>query len=445
MNSELSKYLLYYPATLLRGEFVALYLHGYRDRQFWDEKKIKEWQVSHALRLIEYARRNSDFYADRLSNLDIDSSSFWDVFNQIPTTSKSDLIKSQTTMTTCSGRFVSSKTTGGSTGEPVTLWKNANALARERAATWRSYEWAGVTIGDPQGRFWGVPSGAGESFGAKLIDFLSNRKRVSAFELSDQKLKEYYDTLKKFAPKYLYGYVSVLELFANFVIENKLSRLKSVKSVISTSEVLTDSSRHLISQAFGVPVFNEYGCGEVGSIAHECSHGSMHIVADNLIVEVDSQSDAGEIIVTDLFNYAQPLIRYKLGDFASLSSNACSCGIKLPVLKGVHGRAYDLIHLSSGEKVHPEALMYVFEGIQSRTSAFDKFQILQCSIDSFLVRVVKNSTWNPGVEASLIQSLKKVLGENAGLKIDYVSTIERERSGKMRVVKSMLENKSEPL
>ena len=137
----------------------------------------------------------------------------------------------------------------------------------------------------------------------------------------------------KFRPTYLYGYASAIVDFCTFVNNRNYSLPSSIKSVITTSEVLTPSMRKLIENCTGVKVFNEYGCGEVGSIAHECEAGNLHTMDDNLIVEVDNtDGKSGELIVTDLYNYATPLIRYRVRDYATKSNSTCSCGRQLGLL-----------------------------------------------------------------------------------------------------------------
>src|SRR5690606_15151609 len=90
------------------------------------------------------------------------------------------------------------KTTGGSTGAPVTLRKNSRGMAQELAATWRGYRWANVDIGDRQARFWGVPQEKAGHRKAQLIDFVGNRVRLSAFAYSDEELSKYVKQLANF-------------------------------------------------------------------------------------------------------------------------------------------------------------------------------------------------------------------------------------------------------
>ena len=157
MDSTLARYLLYYPVTTLKGEFVFRYLGQYRRFQWLSQDAIRQYQLDRVRKLIRDASELSPYYRERFAQHGVSARSIrsLDDLQSLPCITKQDLIANRKTMSIARNWFVSTKTTGGSTGEPVQLLKTATALARERAATWRSYEWAGVTVGDPQGRFWG--------------------------------------------------------------------------------------------------------------------------------------------------------------------------------------------------------------------------------------------------------------------------------------------------
>jgi phenylacetate-CoA ligase len=215
-----------------------------------------------------------------------------------------------------------------------------------------------------------------------------------------------------------------------------------LKCVITTSEILDQASRDLIESVFDVKVYNEYGCGEVGSIAHECEHGNMHIMASNLIVEIDNsgQSDEydGEIIVTDLHNYSMPLIRYRLGDYAEFSDSDCRCGRGLPIIKKIHGRAYDIVVDPANYKHHPEILMYIFEDIKRYDSSIKQFQVVQTDKDQLMIRLVTDTNYTDGIENIIQKMVREKVHPEIKTKFEYVEAIEREASGKLRVIKSML-------
>jgi len=443
MNRFISKYFFYLPITLAKGEAVMKYLPEYRQFQRLPTEQIEHWQRAQSLKLLQHAQLHSPFHKERVGYA-IDAlrngASLQESMATIPLMTKSDLIEHIDKITTPDRRFSSPKTTGGSTGEPVKLFKNPNALARERAATWRSYEWAGVSIGDKQIRFWGVPHATSGKLKSRIIDFVSNRMRISAFNLSEASLQTYYQQILRFSPDYLYGYVSVIDSLATFMEESNLPPPKGLKAVITTSEVLTPSTRTRFERIFGVGTYNEYGCGEVGSIAHQCEHGSMHMMADNLYIETlnDTDKGEGEIVVTDFFNYATPLIRYRLGDYASIGTNECPCGRTLPILSGIHGRAYDLIKVPGGKSIHPEAVMYIFEGVQEKTAAFRHFQAIQDEIDHFSINIVPSQNWSDAIQHQIDAGLRKYISPELRTSYQIVQTIPREKSGKMRVIKSLI-------
>ena len=442
MHQVISKYCFYLPVTLLKGENVLGKLNEKRTATKWGHDELQIYQATRIAQISKLAKSSSDFYSafdtDRMPE-PVNAKEFFDWYSDQPFLTKQDLIEHATAIRTGLNRSVSSKTTGGSTGEPVRLWKNADALAHERASTWRAYEWAGVSIGDSQLRFWGVPHTEQQRREARLIDFVANRRRISAFDLDEQAMQRHARGLIRFRPTYLYGYASVIQSFAEFIVRNRVSVPRQLKAVITTSEVLTEHARAAIESAFGVKVYNEYGCGEVGSIAHECHAGHMHIMADNVYLEIDSEhGESGEIVVTDLHNTEMPLLRYRVGDFASLGDRDTECGINLPTLEGIHGRAYDMIVTSDGRKMHPESIMYIFEQLQNETNAFRHFQAIQNNETSFEVRVVPTDAWSANSEAQIRERIQRFIANDIETRVTLVEKIPRERSGKLRVVKSLL-------
>lgn len=449
MNNFISKYVFYLPTVYLKAEPVAHYLSDYRKTQWATENEIIDIQTRSLNKLLKKAAQSSAYYRKTFSKNLLDQITASSVpiadLNKFPILEKQNIVSDYYELISSQSNFISStKTTGGSTGQAVSILKNPNALARERAATWRSYEWAGVSIGDRQARFWGTAINSHNKFKNNLIDIIANRKRLSAFEVNRSSLERYLATLYKFKPDYLYGYVSMIHEFCEFLNEYQNRLPDSVKSIITTSEVLSLSQRKFIENTTGLKVYNEYGCGEVGSIAHECSCGNMHIMSENLIVEIvddnGEASEEGHIIVTDLHNTAMPLIRYRVGDKGAISKNPCPCGRKLPILEKIHGRAYDFITLINGTKIHPEIIMYVFEELKDKNFGIRQFQFIQSDIESFKILLVKDKNFSEDSIKHLSHKIKQLLGSKISLEFSFVNEIEREPSGKIRIIKREIEN-----
>ncbi|RSM65248.1 phenylacetate--CoA ligase family protein [Kibdelosporangium aridum] len=118
-----------------------------------------------------------------------------------------------------------------------------------------------------------------------------------------------------------------------------------LRALFVGGEPLSPARRQRISEIWGVPVIEEYGSTETGSLAGQCPYGQMHLWADRAVFEVYhpdtgelTADGAGQIVVTPLFRQAMPLIRYNLEDDVVISYDDCACGWKLPTVR-VLGRA----------------------------------------------------------------------------------------------------------
>jgi len=444
MNKYISKYLIYYPITIIMGENIPKYFHQYEKSQWLKREELVELQREKLESLIRHAKKSVPFYRNRYYGLDLDPNgkSLHKCLGHLPLLKKADLRESKKLF--CSEKrhlLNTQKTTGGSTGQAVTILKNSRAMACERAGTWRAYGWTGIGIGDKHGRFWGVPSDSRNRLKLMASDFITNRRRFTAFGFNESTLQEYYEALRRYKPLYLYGYVSMLSEFAKYVKKMNYDRPCKLKAVITTAEVL-GSNRKLLEQVFGCRVFNEYGCGEVGSIAHECIEGNMHIMAENMIVEILNHGhhckdgEIGEVVVTELNNYAMPLIRYCLGDYAVYSDMQCGCGRGLPVIKNVVGREYDMVRIN-GRMYHGEFFMYIFEDLIKEGRAVMQFQVVQVSEEALLIRVIPDEKYGCETEAFIRQRIRERMGASVQVQFEEVDAIPREKSGKMRIIKAL--------
>jgi phenylacetate-coenzyme A ligase PaaK-like adenylate-forming protein len=197
--------------------------------------------------------------------------------------------------------------------------------------------------------------------------------------------------LNDYQPAFLASYPTVLALLA---AEQTAGRLRIAPRVIwSGGERLAPATAAAIARAFGCPVANEYGASECMSIAFGCGEGALHVNADWVVLEpVDARlrpTPPGElshtVLLTNLANPLQPLIRYDLGDRIALQPGPCRCGSPLPAIR-VEGRCDDVLVLRSaaGEKVSllPLALTTVVE----EAGAVHRFQILQRTPECIALR-----------------------------------------------------------
>ena len=333
--------------------------------------------------------------------------------------------------------------TGGSTGEPLIFWLTHERVSHDVAAKLRSFEWWDVTFGDRELVVWGAPHELGRQDRIRnLRDRLFRSALMPAFNMGDAQLATYCETIRRKRPRVLFGYPSAITLIAEYAARQKIDLAHlGVSVVFVTAEQLYPHQRDTISEAFGCPVANGYGARDAGFIAHECPHGSLHITAEDIIVEIVDASgspvapgETGEIVTTHLRNRGYPLIRYRTGDLGRLDPNPCPCGRTLPVLGAVEGRSTDFLVTQDGRRVHALGLIYVLRDL----AEVREFQIHQPTADRIEVRIDVGSdgaeltgTLGPTITAEF----QKVLGDIA-VEIEWLSPLPRPKSGKFRYVTS---------
>lgn len=431
--NELMGRMIYQTAALLRREKTFRYLREYERTTYRSLVDTEAWQKKQLADLVRYAVRNIPHYKE----LGIGA------LEDLPLVNKAMLKEEpERFVHRRPGDRVTVKVTSGSTSEPLNLLKDCEAMAREQAATYRSYRWAGVRPGARQARFWGIPLKVGERVKSEWRDRFLNRIRYSAFSYDDQTFDYYLGVLRRQKPTYVYGYASLIHEFARFLTttgKNEAS-LPGLKAVITTAEILTPRMRDEIREGFGVSVFDEYGCAETGSIAHDCERGRLHINSENLLVEVLDDSGTirregeGRLVLTDLHNRVQPLLRYDSGDYGVLSRKPCECGRPLLILENVHGRAYDTVIGPEGKRYNAAFFSYLFKEVQLQGETVRQFQVIQ-EDRTITFRIVKGKDFTEGVEQSLAGQLRAEFGDYFTPRFEYCESVEREKSGKLRQLK----------
>lgn len=240
--------------------------------------------------------------------------------------------------------------------------------------------------------------------------------------------------LVRYAPTVLYGFPSYLLRLSEHAGQGISPAL-----IFTSGEMLDLDTRKTIEGTFNAPVFDVYGCTELKEIAWQCrAQGGYHINSDWLIVEELGTNDGselppGRLVVTSLYNFGMPLIRYQLGDTGKLLDDSCSCGRGLPLMAPCLGRSVDYFTLPSGTLVSPYAMTCAVEVVKG----LRQYQIVQEAPDRVVVNVVPLEGVNLASESRIQSTLAPIL-EGVTVTVRVVPKIERERSGKYRVVVSRL-------
>jgi len=183
-----------------------------------------------------------------------------------------------------------------------------------------------------------------------------------------------------------------------------------------------------------------YGCTEVGPIAAQCPAGSMHIMTDNVHVEIcrDEQplrcGDFGDIVVTSLSNRAMPVVRCKIGDSGRISPDPCGCGRPYPVLADLVGRAADLFITADGRRIHGSVLGRGLRTLLADSPLGGIGQLLFQQDDTlhWKVLVESGTGFDTSLATKLTELVREIFGRQCEVQIERVPVVPREASGKFR-------------
>jgi phenylacetate-coenzyme A ligase PaaK-like adenylate-forming protein len=250
--------------------------------------------------------------------------------------------------------------------------------------------------------------------------------------------------LRAWQPAFVASYPSVLVELAR---QQEAGALKLAPLALwSGGEGLAASTRSWIETVFGAPVVNDYGASECLSIAFECRHGRLHLNDDWVVLEpIDAAGRpvppgvaSHSVLLTNLANKVQPLIRYQLGDSVTFYPDTCACGNARPSFS-VEGRCDDTLRLSNGRHgvVHlsPMALTTAVE----EGADVHRFQLCQTAADVIDLRI--DTLTRPVPEAQqqrALQALRDFLVTQGlpevQVRLDPQPPLLEQRSGKLRQV-----------
>ena len=383
------------------------------------------------------------YYRDLFTRLEFDPEAIHSIadLQKLPLMGKSDVRANMDSMTAVDATGLQRFNTGGSSGEPLIFLLGNERVSHDVAAKRRATRWWGVDIGDPEIVVWGSPIELNAQDRLRLLrDKLFRTRLLSAFEMSEKNLDSFVASIKRARPKMLFGYPSSLAHIAKHAEDRGITMNDlGIRVAFVTSERLYDHQRQQIERTFACRVANGYGGRDAGFIAHECPEGSLHITAEDIIVEIQRPDgsiapagESGEIVVTHMATRDFPFVRYKTGDIGAIDDKPCRCNRGLPVLKELQGRTTDFLVAMDGTIMHGLALIYVLRDLKG----VKEFKIIQESLDLVRVLVVPDSQWGKIIEDAIVEGFRERLGQNVIVEVEVKTEIESEISGKKRYVVS---------
>ncbi len=377
--------------------------------------------------LINHASSTTDFYKPYQDKSDLQD---FPVINKTIVVENFEAVRSET--------FKNKKnykaSTGGSTGIPFKIWHDKNKRNRNTADTIYFSELANYEIGRKLVylRLWVEKYDKN-----RMTSLIQNVFKHDVMDSSFEDIESLLTSITaNSSAKTIMGYSSFLEHMCTYLkqADFDLSRA-NVTSIISIAEYLDEQTRKDLTTFFNTEVYSRYSNQENGIIAQQTKLRPNQYLINNgsYVVELlhpDKDEPAelgawGRIVVTDLFNYCMPLLRYDTGDLGivdQLDNGQLA-------IKDVIGRKFDLIYDTNDQVIIPHMFYIIWE-----YSDCKQFQFVQTDKGKYKFRL--NTTPHNTDEAGATEFFKTILGEDAILDFEYIDEIPQLSSGKRQKVAS---------
>jgi len=414
------------------------YLDKLRRNVWLKAEQLLKIQERKLRMIVNHAYENVEYYHKKFNSLGLKPEDIKNVgdLQKLPIITKEEVRKNfprKITARNINLDKCKSYSTSGSTGIPLKVLIDPKGNDYRAALFGRAFFECGLKLRDKM-----MMVGDARHFPKKSQWFqklgVLRRKYFSAAEPVEEQLSRIVD----YNPEAIFGYSSYLFLLAK-EIQKRGAKQFSPRLVFSTAEVLGDEERKFIENVLNTEIFDLYGCVEVERLAWECEeHVGYHMDIDSAIIEfvegneTVSPGEEGKIIVTCLYNYAMPLIRYELGDIGVPSNEECPCGRGFPLADKILGRQDDFIICPSGRVIFSPIIINLVRSIPG----IAQYKFVQESLTKLKIYIVKDEKFSDRTIDQIITEVRKVVGEDMMIVPSVVERIEKERSGKLRSVTS---------
>ncbi len=443
MLDYLNRHLLQPLAAARAGSKHLHYLRQLRQTQFDPPAVVRARQLVMLKAMLRHAHATVPYYQRTWDETDVHPNDVHDFadLEAFPIVTKSDLRKHEREFlsTAYHGQKLVTKRTSGSTGVPLTIRLDEPGKQWKYACTLRSDEWSGWRLGQRVAKVWGNPEYRHFGLKGRLRNYLLERAvYLDTIHLTNERIHEFATTIRRQRPGLLFGHAHSLFLLADKLKQDGITDIRP-HGIVSTAMPLHAWQRTTIEEVFGVAATDRYGCEETSLIACECEkHRGLHLNADSIFAEVeggrkpthrDGWALTGPLLVTDLANFAMPLIRYRNGDHVTLTDRVCDCGRGLPLIEKVEGRDADYVVTPSGSLISGISLTENFALLIAGTA---QVQIIQEEVTLLHLKIVPDDTFGPTSRQQIAKLVADTFGPTMRHELELVDAIPQEASGKYR-------------
>lgn len=304
------------------------------------------------LRLVKQVYEHSHYYKEILLAHGYSLNDFKDIsdIKKFPLLTKDDIKTSREKILSDNIPYSDciTRNSGGTTGEPIKIEIEKQARIIDLYFYYRGLNWMGYSPGQPMVKFFGGSLGGNNSptLKNKIKKWVSNELFMPAFSLQKDNARQYLDTIKSKGKTHIQGYVSSIYTLATYAKELNYKGLQ-IRGAFTTAEQLPIEQAAFISEVFKCDVKGFFGCAEVNCVGFQTKMGGAYVVPDEIVhIETIKHPDTGadnSFLLTSLYNYRTPLIRYLNGDIGILKQ-----GKKYTEIEELSGRSADMFVKNDG-------------------------------------------------------------------------------------------------
>lgn len=384
---------------------------------------------------VRYAKEHSAFYGELYKDIDLDGFRGAEDLKRLPIVDKELLRANIEAVYTIPKRGAVESHTGGTTGKSLTV-RGMRDDMMYRMATLDHFK---ARVGFENRRM------KRATFNGKHIVPPNQRKKIfwrynrackqmifSSFHITEENLGAYVEGLNRFKPRAIDGFFTSMCDVASYMERKGIKPTFRPVAIFPTSETVTESGRALLERVFGCRVYDQYASSEGAPFITECPDGRLHMELSTGVFE-HFEEGSDEVLVTSFLTRGTPLIRYSIGDRVEFCGEGlCSCGREDLFVKGIQGRRLDYLYTAEGAKINSGNVANLFKNLPN---VIIRAQAVQERLGEITVLLeVDKSLYKPQYDDLLRDEFLHKFGSSTKILIKHVDRIERESSGKLRLI-----------
>lgn len=406
------------------------------DKGIWSEQEIEDYQKKAIATLLNHTRNTVPAYKDQ-QFLDLHQ---WPVVNK---TVLKDNIEEHISENYIKEDLII-MSTSGSTGTPFRCYQDILKKRHVNAEVLYYNGLVNFKIGRQIIYFRSIVEEVSKS---RFTQFVQNIRLIDCQNLNDEGIRNKLKEIRDYSVNgggMILSYASTLDAFRKYFQKYGYKDAEgcNVYGIISGSEILQDITRETLAKAFNCTVVSRYANEENGFLGQDDTVNNVFIpnranyyyeILKLTTDEPATMGEVGRIVVTDLYNYAMPFIRYDTGDIGAWVQTK-HFSKKVKAIGNFGGRVVDMIFDTSGNQVSPHSItniMWEYQGIK-------QYQFVQKTHNQYIMKInIDRTGFN--AEDKLKLALLEVFGKDADINFEYCNEIPVLTSGKRRyIVNEML-------